>query len=51
MIALPGCDRPEQAAENAAALDVLFPEETFGDLDRRFAPGSASGARFREPSR
>jgi len=48
VIALPGCDRPEQAAENSTALDVLFPEQTFGELERRFAPGTAAGARFRE---
>jgi aryl-alcohol dehydrogenase-like predicted oxidoreductase len=48
VIALPGCDKPEQVAENAAALEVVFPEKTFGNLDDRFAPGTASGARFRE---
>jgi aryl-alcohol dehydrogenase-like predicted oxidoreductase len=47
VIALPGCTRPDQAAENAAAAAV---DPALIDVERiahRFAAGSVAGSRFR----
>jgi aryl-alcohol dehydrogenase-like predicted oxidoreductase len=48
VIALPGCNRPGQAAEDAAAADVDLALIDFERIERRFAAGAVAGSRFRE---
>jgi aryl-alcohol dehydrogenase-like predicted oxidoreductase len=47
IIALPGCNRPDQAAENAAAAAIDRALIDFERIERRFAAGAVAGSRFR----